>query len=53
ATSTAVERVFSQGRHPLHFTRNHLSPLSTRAFLYLGSWLCCDLVAPEDFAKIM
>ncbi|KAG1865285.1 hypothetical protein F4604DRAFT_1956882 [Suillus subluteus] len=53
ATSTAVERVFSQGRHLPHFTRNHLSPSSTRAFLCLGSWLRCDLVAPEDLTKIM
>ncbi|KAG1815364.1 hypothetical protein EV424DRAFT_1348474 [Suillus variegatus] len=52
-TSTAVERVFSQGRHLLHFTRNRLSPSSTRAFLCLGSWLRCDLVAPEDLTKIM
>jgi hypothetical protein len=46
ATSTAVERVFSQGRHLLHFTQNRLSLSSTRAFLCLGSWLRCDLVAP-------
>ncbi|KAG1744786.1 hypothetical protein EDB19DRAFT_1906503 [Suillus lakei] len=50
ATSTAVERVFSQGRHLLHFTRN---PSSTRAFLCLGSWLRCDLFAPEDLTNIM
>ncbi|KAG2062665.1 hypothetical protein BDR04DRAFT_878755 [Suillus decipiens] len=41
------------GRHLLHFTRNSLSPSSTCAFLCLGSWLCCDLVAPEDLTKIM
>lgn len=53
ATSTAVERVFSQGRHLLHFTRNRLSPSSTRAFLCLGSWLRCDLLAPEDLINVM
>jgi hypothetical protein len=53
ATSTAVERVFSQGRHLLHFTRSRLSPSSTRAFLCLGSWLRCDLAALEDLTKIM
>ncbi|KAG1725463.1 hypothetical protein EDB19DRAFT_1833791 [Suillus lakei] len=53
ATSTAVERVSSQGRHLLHYTRNCLSPSSTRAFLCLGSWLCCDLLAPKDLTKII
>ncbi|KIJ12593.1 hypothetical protein PAXINDRAFT_117928 [Paxillus involutus ATCC 200175] len=43
STSTAVERGFSQGRHLLHFTRNRLSPSSTRTLLCLGSWLRCDL----------
>ncbi|KAG0703581.1 hypothetical protein DFH29DRAFT_803320, partial [Suillus ampliporus] len=42
-----------QGRHLLHFTRNRLSPSSTRAFLCLGSWLRCDLVVPEDLIKIV
>ncbi|KAG2128389.1 hypothetical protein BD769DRAFT_1457161, partial [Suillus cothurnatus] len=28
STSTAVEHVFSQGRHLLHFTRNRLCPSS-------------------------
>ncbi|KIM63441.1 hypothetical protein SCLCIDRAFT_91875, partial [Scleroderma citrinum Foug A] len=44
ATSTAVERVFSQGRQLLHFARNCLSPSSTRAFLCLGLWLRMDLI---------
>ncbi|KAG1748947.1 uncharacterized protein EDB91DRAFT_1244750 [Suillus paluster] len=47
ATSTVVERVFSQGRHLIYFTQNRLSPSSTRAFLCLGSW------PPEDLTKIM
>ncbi|KAG2137607.1 uncharacterized protein EDB93DRAFT_1091123, partial [Suillus bovinus] len=42
----------SQGWHLLCFTRNRLSPSSTRAFLCLGSWLHCGLVAPEDLTKI-
>ncbi|KAG2159349.1 uncharacterized protein EDB93DRAFT_1052088, partial [Suillus bovinus] len=46
--SYLVEHVFSQGWHLLRFTRNRLSPSSTRAFLCLGSWLHCGLVAPED-----
>ncbi|KAG1829507.1 hypothetical protein EV424DRAFT_1316728 [Suillus variegatus] len=37
----------------LSFPRNRLSPSSTRAFLCLGSWLRCDLVAPENLTKIM
>jgi hypothetical protein len=44
ATSTAVERVFSQGRQLLHFTRNALSALSIRSFLCLGSWGRNDLI---------
>ncbi|KAG2156813.1 uncharacterized protein EDB93DRAFT_1056013, partial [Suillus bovinus] len=35
--SYLVEHVFSQGWHLLCFTRNLLSPSSTRAFLCLGS----------------
>jgi len=48
ATSTAVERVFSQGRHLLSFTRNRLSASSIRAFLCLGSWGRNDLIFYED-----
>jgi len=48
ATSTAVKRVFSQGRQLLSFTRNRLSPSSIRAFLCLGSWGRHDLVVFED-----
>ena len=48
ATSTAVERVFSQGRQLLSFTRNRLSAQSIRAFLCLGSWGRHDLVFYED-----
>jgi hypothetical protein len=48
ATSTAVERVFSQGRQLLHFTRNALSARSIQAFLCLGSWCRNDLIVTED-----
>jgi hypothetical protein len=48
ATSTAVERVFSQGRHLLQFTWNRLSASSIRAYLCLGSWSQLDLVRMED-----
>jgi hypothetical protein len=48
ATSTAVERVFSQGRQLLSFTRNRLSASSIRAFLCLGSWGRSNLVLFED-----
>lgn len=53
ATSTAVERVFSQGRQLLHFTRNRLSPASTRAFLCLSSWLRTDLIIPDDLVSMV
>jgi hypothetical protein len=48
ATSTAVERVFSQGRQLLHFTRNRLSGRSVREILCLGSWSRHDLITLED-----
>ena len=48
ATSTSVERVFSQGRHLLPFARNSLSPSSIRAFLCFGSWARCGLVVFDD-----
>ena len=48
ATSTAVERVFSQGRQLLSFTRNRLSASSIRADLCLGSWGRNDLIYFED-----
>jgi hAT family C-terminal dimerisation region len=48
ATSTAVERVFSQGRQLLSFTRSRLRASSIRAFLCLGSWGRNDLLFMED-----
>ena len=48
ATSTAVERVFLQGRQLLSFTCNRLHPSTIRAFLCLGSWGRNDLIFFED-----
>ena len=48
ATSTAVERVFSQGRQLLSFTHNCLSASSICAYLCLGSWGRNDLIYFED-----
>ncbi|KAG2069180.1 hypothetical protein BDR04DRAFT_971732, partial [Suillus decipiens] len=48
ATSTAVERVFSQARQLLHFTRNRLAPSIIRTFLCLGAWGRSDLLMMED-----
>jgi hypothetical protein len=48
ATSTAVERVFSQGRQLLHFTRNRLSGKSIQALMCFGDWSWRDLVQMSD-----
>lgn len=48
ATSTAVERVFSQGRQLLYFTRNRLSPAMIRASLCFGDWSRKDLICMSD-----
>ena len=48
ATSTAVERLFSQGRQLLHFTRNRLSPSMIRSFLCFGDWGRKDIVDMDD-----
>lgn len=51
ASSTAVERVFSRGRHLLHFTRNRLSGKSIRMCLCLGSWSRFDLINDDDVLR--
>ena len=51
ATSTAVERVFSQGRQLLHFTRNRLSGASIRSLLCFGDWSRKDLIATSDVVE--
>ena len=48
ATSTAVERIFSQGRHILPFTCNCLSSSSIQAYLCFGSWAHSGLVVLSD-----
>jgi hypothetical protein len=48
ATSVDVERLFSHGHLILSHTRSHLSVLSTRALLCLGSWSLLELVRDED-----
>ena len=48
ATSTAVEQVFSQGRHILPFSCNHLSSSSIQAYLCFGSWARSGLVVLSD-----
>jgi hAT family C-terminal dimerisation region len=53
ATSTVVERVFSQGRQILHFTRNRLKGSSIRAYLCLGSWGRLDMLRIEDIVKVI
>jgi len=51
ATSTAVERVFSQGRQLLYFTRNRLSPALIRGSLCFGDWSRKELVRMSDITS--
>ena len=53
ATSTAVERVFSQGRHLLSHTRNSMSGKTIRAHLCLGSWSRKGLVHMKDLMEVI
>jgi len=53
ATSTAVERVFSHGRHILPFTRNRLSASTIRAYLCLGSWCSKNLVGIPQIVTVI
>ena len=53
ATSTAVERVFSRGRHILPFTRNRLSASTIRAYLCLGSWCSKNLVGIPEIVSVI
>ncbi|KAL1700067.1 hypothetical protein EV121DRAFT_214925, partial [Schizophyllum commune] len=48
ATSTAVERVFSQGRRLIHFTRSRLAASAIRAFLCLGTWSRKNMLRDAD-----
>ncbi|KAG6807412.1 hypothetical protein H0H92_007644 [Tricholoma furcatifolium] len=51
STSTAVKRVFSQGRQLLYYTRNRLSPASIRALMCLGHWSRKDLVTSAEVVE--
>ncbi|KIL55786.1 hypothetical protein M378DRAFT_90327, partial [Amanita muscaria Koide BX008] len=53
ATSVDVERLFSRGRLVLAHTCSHLSVLSTRSLLCLGSWSLLDLVRDEDVRAVV
>jgi hypothetical protein len=48
ATSTDVERVFSQGRLLLSHIRNRLSSQSICALMCLGNWSQLGLVKDKD-----
>ncbi len=48
-----MERVFSQGRQLLHFTRNRLAPSSIRAYMCLGSWSKHDLLSLGDLLSAL
>jgi hypothetical protein len=52
ATSTDVERVFSQGRIVLSHIWNHLSAQSTHALLCLGNWSVLGYVKDKDITAI-
>jgi hypothetical protein len=52
ATSTDVERVFSQGRILLSHIRNRLSSQSTRALMCLGSWSRLGFVKDKDIFAV-
>lgn len=52
ATSTDVERVFSQGRLVLSHIRNRLSAESTHALLCLGNWSLLGYVKDKDITAV-
>jgi hypothetical protein len=52
ATSTDVERVFSQGRLVLSHIRNRLSAQSTRALLCLGNWSLLGYIKDKDITAV-
>jgi hypothetical protein len=52
ATSTDVERVFSQGRLLLSHVHNCLSSQSIRALMCLGSWSLLGLVKDTDIYAV-
>lgn len=48
STTTGVERIFSRGRHLLHYPRNRMSSTSIAACLVLGSWCRQDLLKTSE-----
>lgn len=47
-------RWITENNRPVNIINDRaLRDLSTRAFLCLGSWLRCDLLAPEDLINVM
>jgi hypothetical protein len=53
ATSTAVERVFSQGQQLLYFTRNRLSPTLIQSSLCFDDWSRKDMVQMSDIIGVI
>ena len=53
ATSTDVERVFSQGRIVLSHLRSRLSVQSTRALMCLGVWSRMGYVKDSDIKAVV
>jgi hypothetical protein len=51
ATSTALERVFSQGRQLLHFTRNRMSGSSFWSLICFGDWSRKDMINISDIVE--
>ena len=51
ATSTSVERVFSQGRQLLSYTRNRMTGKTVRALLCFGDWCRKDIVSMVDIVE--
>ena len=52
ATSTDVERVFSQGRILLSHIRNRLSAQTTRALMCVGDWSLLGFVKDKDIQAV-
>ena len=53
ATSTTVERLFSQGLQLLHFTRNRMLPTMIHAFLCQGDWGKRDLIDMLEIVAVI
>ena len=51
ATSTSVERVFSQGRQLLSYTWNRMTGKTVCALLCFGDWCRKDIVSMVDIVE--